>query len=83
MIQFYAHILALLGLASQRVEYLLIEWFGTDWMQEILEDWKRRERGSIPGPIELFIMLYIGGLFMKSNKFNRHFMWGKTSPIDF
>ncbi|XP_032795125.2 transient receptor potential protein [Daphnia magna] len=57
----YLFFLSLLGLASQRVEYLLIEWFGTDWMQEILEDWKRRERGSIPGPIELFIMLYIGG----------------------
>ncbi|XP_057378042.1 transient receptor potential protein-like [Daphnia carinata] len=57
----YLFFLSLLGLASQRVEYVLIEWFGTDWMQEILEDWKRRERGSIPGPIELFIMLYIGG----------------------
>ncbi|EFX85740.1 hypothetical protein DAPPUDRAFT_309057 [Daphnia pulex] len=57
----YLFFLSLLGLASQRVEYLLIEWFGTEWMQEIMEDWKRRERGSIPGPIELFIMLYIFG----------------------
>lgn len=50
-----------MALASQRAEYVLIEWFGTEWMQEILEDWKRRERGSIPGPIELFIMLFVFG----------------------
>lgn len=54
--------LALLGLASQRIEYVLIEWFGTDWMQDILADWKRRERGAIPGPIECAIILYIFGL---------------------
>ena len=66
--KFNRWLLALLGLASQRVEYLLIEWFGTEWMQEILEDWKRRERGSIPGPIELFIMLYIFGWIDLNNK---------------
>lgn len=53
---------ALLGLASQRFEYVLIEWFGTEWMQEMLEDWKRRERGSIPGPTELAIILYVFGI---------------------
>lgn len=54
--------LALLGLASQRIEYVLIEWFGTDWMQEMLADWKRRERGALPGPIEMAIILYIFGM---------------------
>lgn len=27
----------------------------------ILEDWKRRERGALPGPIEMGVMLYVFG----------------------
>lgn len=49
----------LLALASQRAEFLAIEWFGPDWMKEILKEWIRKERGSIPGLIESFIILYI------------------------
>jgi transient receptor potential cation channel subfamily C len=49
----------LLSLASQRVEFLVIEWFGTPWMRSILEDWKRKERGSLPGPIEYCIIFYV------------------------
>ncbi|KAG8233948.1 hypothetical protein J437_LFUL005154 [Ladona fulva] len=52
-------ITVLLGLASQRAEYLVIEWFGTAWMQTILEDWKRRERGSLPGLVESMAVLYV------------------------
>ena len=52
---------ALLALASQRIEYVLIEWFGPDWLVDIMEEWKMKERGAIPGPIELFIMLYVFG----------------------
>ncbi|XP_071452675.1 transient receptor potential protein-like isoform X2 [Hetaerina americana] len=55
----YAFFLMLLGLASQRAEYLVIEWFGTAWMQTVLEDWKRRERGSLPGLVEWAVMLYV------------------------
>ncbi|PSN38237.1 Transient receptor potential protein [Blattella germanica] len=55
----YAFFLMLLSLASQRVEFLLIEWFGTPWMKSILDDWKRRERGSLPGPIEYCIIFYV------------------------
>ena len=49
----------LLALASQRLEYLVMEWFGPDWMQEILEDWKRRERGSLPGIVEFAVIIYV------------------------
>ncbi|KAJ9594804.1 hypothetical protein L9F63_013896, partial [Diploptera punctata] len=55
----YAFFLMLLSLASQRVEFLLIEWFGTPWMRSILDDWMRRERGSLPGPIEYCIIFYV------------------------
>lgn len=49
----------LLGAASQRIEYLALEFIGTPWMLEILEDWKKHERGSIPGPTELSIMFFV------------------------
>lgn len=49
----------LLGAASQRIEYLALEFIGTPWMLEILEDWKRHERGALPGPIEFSIIFYI------------------------
>jgi transient receptor potential cation channel subfamily C member 4 len=49
----------LLGAASQRVEFLLMEWFGNDWVHSILEDWKRRERGSLPGLVECGCIFYV------------------------
>lgn len=49
----------LLGAASQRFEYLALELIGTPWTLEILADWKLRERGAIPGPTELSIMIFI------------------------
>nr|AOR81465.1 transient receptor potential [Nilaparvata lugens] len=55
----YAFFLSLLGAASQRLEYLLIEWFGPDWLQEILFEWKRKERGSFPGLVESCVILYV------------------------
>uniref|UniRef100_A0AAG5DVM5 Transient receptor ion channel domain-containing protein n=1 Tax=Anopheles atroparvus TaxID=41427 RepID=A0AAG5DVM5_ANOAO len=55
----YAFFLMLLGGASQRVEYLVIEWFGPDWAQDILAEWKRKERGSLPGMFECLVILYI------------------------
>lgn len=51
--------LVLLGAASQRIEYLALEFIGTPWLLEVLEDWKRHERGSFPGPTECSIILYI------------------------
>ncbi|XP_066598089.1 transient receptor potential protein [Prorops nasuta] len=55
----YAFFLMLLGMASQRIEYLAIELFGNAWMREILAGWKRRERGCIPGFVESGVILYV------------------------
>ncbi|XP_063989103.1 transient receptor potential protein [Diachasmimorpha longicaudata] len=55
----YAFFLMLLGMASQRVEYLAIELFGNAWMREILEGWKKHERGCIPGFVESGVMIYV------------------------
>ncbi|KAL0852615.1 hypothetical protein ABMA27_016897 [Loxostege sticticalis] len=55
----YAFFLMLLGMASQRIEYLVIELFGNAWMREILAGWKRRERGCIPGFVESGVIIYI------------------------
>ncbi|XP_049791463.1 transient receptor potential protein [Schistocerca nitens] len=58
----YAFFLSLLGLASQRVEFMLIEWFGNDWLRSILAEWKRKERGSLPGLVEFVIIIYVFSL---------------------
>ncbi|KAG7202406.1 hypothetical protein KM043_018722 [Ampulex compressa] len=55
----YAFFLMLLGMASQRIEYLVIELFGNRWMHEILEGWKKRERGCIPGFVETGCITYV------------------------
>ena len=38
----------------------------------MMEEWKIKERGSIPGPVELFIMMYVCGksIFNKIDPFN-------------
>ncbi|XP_015121132.1 transient receptor potential protein [Diachasma alloeum] len=60
----YAFFLMLLGMASQRVEYLAIELFGNAWMREILEGWKKHERGCIPGFVESGVMIYVISLII-------------------
>jgi len=58
----YMVFLMLLALASQRIEMMLIQLFGTAWMREWLAEWKMKERGSIPYPVELMIIMYIFSL---------------------
>ena len=58
-IQFISITPALLGAASQRIEFLLLEWFGNDWVLSILAEWKRHERGALPGLAESACMIYI------------------------
>ncbi|XP_029663485.1 transient receptor potential protein isoform X2 [Formica exsecta] len=60
----YAFFLMLLGMASQRVEYLLIELFGNAWMREILAGWKKRERGCISGFVETGVVIYVISLII-------------------
>ncbi|VVC45806.1 Transient receptor potential channel,Transient receptor potential channel, canonical,Ion transport [Cinara cedri] len=61
----YAFFLTLLALASQRAEFLALEWIDTEWTRSILEEMTRKERGSIPGPIEAGIILYIISLIWR------------------
>ncbi|XP_026318010.1 transient receptor potential protein-like [Hyposmocoma kahamanoa] len=58
----YMLFLCLLSLASQRIEYLLLEWSGIRWLQELVEYWKEHERGSLPGIIEFTVVIYIASL---------------------
>ncbi|XP_011699611.1 PREDICTED: transient receptor potential protein, partial [Wasmannia auropunctata] len=60
----YAFFLMLLGMASQRVEYLLIELFGNEWMRKILAGWKKHERGCIPGFVETGVVIYVISLII-------------------
>lgn len=52
-------VIALLGAASQRVEFLLLEWFGNPWIHALLDEWKRHERGALPGLAESACMIFI------------------------
>lgn len=49
----------LLGAASQRVEFLVLEIIGHPWLLSILDDWKRHERGALPGFVEFGVIIYI------------------------
>lgn len=53
----------LLSLASQRAEFLVLEWSGIRWLQELVEYWKEHERGALPGLIEFTVIIYIASKF--------------------
>lgn len=59
--------IALLAAASQRIEYLILDWFGNDYMHEILREWVRKERGALPGLVETGIIIYVQGDHLKYN----------------
>uniref|UniRef100_A0A1A9WYZ7 Transient receptor ion channel domain-containing protein n=1 Tax=Glossina brevipalpis TaxID=37001 RepID=A0A1A9WYZ7_9MUSC len=58
----YMLFLFLLGAASLRVVQLMFELVAFPWMLAMLQDWRKHERGSLPGPIELGIITYITSL---------------------
>uniref|UniRef100_A0A1I8NT53 Transient receptor ion channel domain-containing protein n=1 Tax=Stomoxys calcitrans TaxID=35570 RepID=A0A1I8NT53_STOCA len=58
----YMVFLMLLGAASLRIVQITLELLAFPWMLAMLEDWRKHERGSLPGPIELGIITYIGSL---------------------
>ncbi|KNC32158.1 Transient receptor potential protein [Lucilia cuprina] len=60
----YMFFLMLLGAASLRVVQITFELLAFPWMIEMLEDWRKHERGSLPGPIELGIITYIASLIL-------------------
>lgn len=49
-------------MASQRVEYLILEFIGLPWMMKMLEEWRRHERGAMPGIIECSVIIYVVSL---------------------
>lgn len=56
----------LLGAASQRVEILALELLGTDWVQDMVREWKRKERGAFFGLAECGVVFYV------ISKWNKH-----------
>ncbi|XP_068623201.1 transient receptor potential protein [Battus philenor] len=58
----YMLFLSLLSLASQRAEFLVLEWSGIRWLQELVAYWKAHERGALPGLIEFTVIIYIASL---------------------
>lgn len=56
--------IVLLGAASQRVELLFLEMFGNEFMQDIVKEWKRKERGARPGLAEWGVILYVISKFV-------------------
>ena len=78
----YIVFLMLLSLASQRIEYLIVELVGTllddDDLFDLVKEWEKKERGSLPSIVETVIILWQVG--ERSTKFK---MSLKTSGIDF
>lgn len=58
----------LLGAASLRVVQITFELLAFPWMLTMLDDWRKHERGSLPGPIELAIIMYIAALIFEELK---------------
>ncbi|XP_034486383.1 transient receptor potential protein [Drosophila innubila] len=64
----YMFFLMLLGAASLRVVQITFELLAFPWMLSMLDDWRKHERGSLPGPIELAIIMYIAALIFEELK---------------
>lgn len=58
----YIFFLMLLAMASQRIEYLIVEVIGTLFddqdMYNLAKEWERKERGSLPSHVETMIILW-------------------------
>ncbi|KFM82010.1 Transient receptor hypothetical-gamma protein, partial [Stegodyphus mimosarum] len=57
----YCFFLLLLIMASQRVETLLMQWIGTDFLLEKIRYDSEHERGKPPGLVESAIMFFVVG----------------------
>ena len=62
----YMFFLMLLALASQRVEYMVLSFLcflfpDVQFLSETKYNWEKYERGSIPNPIELLVILWVQG----------------------
>lgn len=57
-------LLVLLILASQRIETVVVEWFGTDEMRHRLQSDVTTKRGAPPSVVELIILTWVMGMFL-------------------
>ncbi|KFM79947.1 Transient receptor hypothetical-gamma protein, partial [Stegodyphus mimosarum] len=57
----YVTFLFLLILASQRIETVVVEWFGTDEMRQRLHSDVTTKRGAPPSVVELIILTWVMG----------------------
>ncbi|KAK4887152.1 hypothetical protein RN001_003423 [Aquatica leii] len=55
----YVFFLMFLSMASQRVENVVLDWLNIDWIKEITMEWKRKERGALPGFAEWVVIVYV------------------------
>lgn len=60
----------LLVIVSLRVETLVIEMFGTEWMIERLRQQQKEARGALPSFVEFLVIIYIQG-----------FIWGEMKSL--
>nr|XP_040566985.1 LOW QUALITY PROTEIN: transient receptor potential protein-like [Lepeophtheirus salmonis] len=64
--------LTLLAAASQRFERLTLKFIGThfemQFLLDIVDDWVKHERGSLPSPIECVIIFWVFALIWKEIK---------------
>ncbi|PRD34382.1 UNVERIFIED_CONTAM: Trpgamma [Trichonephila clavipes] len=58
----------LLILASQRIETVVVEWFGTDEMRARLHSDVTTKRGAPPSVVELIILTWVMGLIWSEIK---------------
>ncbi|KAJ3658093.1 hypothetical protein Zmor_009853 [Zophobas morio] len=55
----YVFFLILLGAASQRLELIIFDWIGTEWMQAVVEKWQSEERGIGLGLAEWGVVIFV------------------------
>ena len=55
----------LLVIASLRVETLVVELLGNEWMLQRLRQSQLEERGGFPSVVELFIVVFVVGFIIR------------------
>ncbi|XP_042218970.1 transient receptor potential protein-like isoform X1 [Homarus americanus] len=66
----YCTFLLLLVIVSLRLETLVIELFGNEWMLQRLEQYEREARGGFPSLVEVLIVIFVFG-----------FIWGEMTTL--
>ncbi|KAF2891440.1 hypothetical protein ILUMI_14733 [Ignelater luminosus] len=58
----YILFLTFVSMASQRLEIVILELIGTDWLKEKVNEWKKKERGAFFGFAESIVILFVSSL---------------------